>query len=169
MNIWTHNVKFPHIVVVNFPQVKMLSTGNLLSVKRSNVRFCAKAEEHSVSLQSLTGDEVIQSLSEEDQDTETKLEDEDVSVPDAPPAANLQKTFQAANVQEFHLGDRVRVRSTTLCKAFAGRVGRVVPMEGTAEDRLMIELDQGSRLSFKSFDLEKCEDFPCLEFVVKET
>ena len=60
--IWTHD--FPHIFVINFPQVKMLSTGNLLSVKRSNVRFCAKAEEHSVSLQSLTGDEVIQGLTE---------------------------------------------------------------------------------------------------------
>ena len=139
-------------------EVKMLSTGNLLSVKRSNVRFCAKAEEHSASLR--TSDEAVQGLTEEDQETETKLEDEeDVSVPDAPPDPTLQKSFEAANVQEFCLGDRVRVRSTTLCKAFAGRAGRVVPMEGTAEDRLMIELDQGDRLSFKIVDLEKCEDF----------
>ena len=146
----------------------MLSTGNLLSVKRSNVRFCAKAEEHSASLR--TSDEAVQGLTEEDQETETKLEDEeDVSVPDALPDPNLQKSFEAANVQEFQLGDRVRVRSTTLCKAFAGRAGRVVPMEGTAEDRLMIELDQGDRLSFKIVDLEKCEDFQWLECLMTKT
>ena len=145
----------------------MVSTGNLLSVKRSNVRFCTKAEEHSASLR--TSDEAVQGLTEEDQETETKLEDEeDVSVPDAPPDPTLQKSFEAANVQEFHLGDRVRVRSTTLCKAFAGRAGRVVPMEGAAEDRLMIELDQGDRLSFKIVDLEKCEDFQWLEGLIKK-